>query len=139
MKKILTGLQPTGNITLGNYIGAIRQMKNLQEEYDSYIFVADMHAITVPQEKENLVNNTRSLIDKAQEYYDNSGLKAYCGSTNGTKTIDFDDNMTGEYVKSEYKTLEELKNYLYSFLDKSLIKQKLELSDINKPKYYDNY
>ena len=62
MKKILTGLQPTGNITLGNYIGAIRQMKNLQEEYDSYIFVADMHAITVPQEKENLMKNTRSLI-----------------------------------------------------------------------------
>ena len=62
MKKILTGLQPTGNITLGNYIGAIRQMKNLQEEFDSYIFVADMHAITVPQERENLIKNTRSLI-----------------------------------------------------------------------------
>ena len=62
MKKILTGLQPTGNITLGNYIGAISQMKKLQEEYDSYIFVADMHAITVPQERENLINNTRSLI-----------------------------------------------------------------------------
>jgi len=62
MKKILTGLQPTGNITLGNYIGAIRQMKNLQEEFDSYIFVADMHAITVPQEREDLIKNTRSLI-----------------------------------------------------------------------------
>ena len=62
MKKILTGLQPTGNITLGNYIGAIRQIKNLQEEFDSYIFVADMHAITVPQERENLIKNTRSLI-----------------------------------------------------------------------------
>ena len=41
MKKILTGLQPTGEITLGNYIGAIKQMAKLQEEYDSYIFVAD--------------------------------------------------------------------------------------------------
>ena len=61
-KRVLTGLQPTGNITLGNYIGAIRQMKNLQEEFDSYIFVADMHAITVPQERENLIKNTRSLI-----------------------------------------------------------------------------
>ena len=37
-------------------------MKNLQEEFDSYIFVADMHAITVPQERENLIKNTRSLI-----------------------------------------------------------------------------
>ena len=62
MKKILTGLQPTGNITLGNYIGAIRQMITLQERYDSYIFVADMHAITIPQERENLIKNTRSLI-----------------------------------------------------------------------------
>ena len=50
MKKILTGLQPTGAITLGNYMGAIKQMKELQDEYDSYIFVANMHAITVPQD-----------------------------------------------------------------------------------------
>lgn len=62
MKKILTGLQPTGNITLGNYIGAIRQMITLQERFDSYIFVADMHAITIPQERDNLIKNTRSLI-----------------------------------------------------------------------------
>lgn len=62
MKKILTGLQPTGNITLGNYIGAIRQMIELQDKFDSYIFVANMHAITVPQERENLIKNTRSLI-----------------------------------------------------------------------------
>ena len=62
MKKILTGLQPTGSITLGNYIGAIMQMKKLQNEYDSYIFVANMHAITVFQESEELKNNTRSLV-----------------------------------------------------------------------------
>ncbi len=62
MKKILTGLQPTGNITLGNYIGAIRQMTNMQNEYDSYIFVADMHAITIPKEKDELLNNTKSLL-----------------------------------------------------------------------------
>lgn len=62
MKKILTGLQPTGNITLGNYIGAIRQMVNMQNEYDSYIFVADMHAITIPKEKDVLLNNTKSLL-----------------------------------------------------------------------------
>ena len=62
MKKILTGLQPTGNITLGNYIGAIKQMKELQNMYDSYIFVADLHAITVPQERENLRKNTYNLL-----------------------------------------------------------------------------
>ena len=49
MKKILlTGLKPTGSLTLGNYIGAIKQMKEMQDEYVNYLFVADMHAITVP-------------------------------------------------------------------------------------------
>ena len=85
------------------------------------------------------LDNVKRLIDKANDYYDNSVLKAYCGSTNGSKIIDFEDNMNGEYVKSEYKNIEELRNYLYSFLDKSLVKLKLELSDINNPKYYDNY
>ena len=62
MKKVLTGLQPTGVITLGNYIGAIQQMKTYQEEFDSYIFVADLHSITVPQEASELKNNIRSLV-----------------------------------------------------------------------------
>lgn len=61
-KRILTGLQPTGVITLGNYIGAIKQMVERQNEYDSYIFVADMHSITIPENAENLKENTRSLI-----------------------------------------------------------------------------
>lgn len=53
MKRILTGLKPSGCITLENYIGAIKQMVKYQEEYDSFIFVADMHAITVPQIQKN--------------------------------------------------------------------------------------
>ena len=62
MKRILTGLQPTGCITLGNYIGAIKQMVEYQKKYESIIFVADMHAITVPQEPNALSFNIRSLI-----------------------------------------------------------------------------
>lgn len=62
MKRILTGLQPSGSITLGNYIGAIKQMVKFQEEYESFIFVADMHAITVPQDPEVLSKNIKSLI-----------------------------------------------------------------------------
>lgn len=62
MKKILTGLQPTGAITLGNYIGAIKQMRELQDNYESYIFIANMHAITIPQDSEELKSNTRNLI-----------------------------------------------------------------------------
>ena len=61
-RKILTGLQPTGVITLGNYIGAIKQMVDMQGEYDSYLFIADMHAITMPQNSEELSKNIRSLL-----------------------------------------------------------------------------
>jgi len=62
MKRMLTGLQPTGVITLGNYIGAIKQMIKNQENYESFIFVADLHAITVPQDNLDLNMRTRSLV-----------------------------------------------------------------------------
>lgn len=62
MKRILTGIQPSGVITLGNYIGSVKQMCDLQNEYDSFIFVADMHAITVPQDAKELPNKIRSLL-----------------------------------------------------------------------------
>ena len=62
MKKILTGLQPTGVITLGNYIGSIKQVVENQELYDSYIFIADMHAITVNQDPKLLSQNIKSLL-----------------------------------------------------------------------------
>ena len=62
-KKILTGLQPTGSITLGNYIGAIKQVVKYQEMYDSYIFIADLHAITIPQDPVQLKENIRSLLN----------------------------------------------------------------------------
>lgn len=61
-KRALTGLQPTGVITLGNYIGAIKQMVDYQNDYESYIFIADMHAITVNQDPEELRNNIKSLV-----------------------------------------------------------------------------
>ena len=61
-KRMLTGLQPTGVITLGNYVGAIKQMVEYQEKYDSYIFIADMHAITMPIEPKKLKENIRSLV-----------------------------------------------------------------------------
>ncbi len=61
-KSILTGIQPSGVITLGNYIGAIRQMVRMQDLFKSYIFIADMHAITVPQDAKVLHENIRSLV-----------------------------------------------------------------------------
>lgn len=62
MKKILTGLKPTGDLTLGNYIGSIKQMVSLQEKYNSYIFVADLHALTVPQDPVELKERIKKFI-----------------------------------------------------------------------------
>lgn len=61
-KRILTGLKPTGEITLGNYIGAIAQMVKMQEEYDSYLFVADLHALTIPQDPKLLHERIKRFI-----------------------------------------------------------------------------
>ncbi len=57
-KLILSGIQPTGTFTLGNYIGAVRNWGTLQDEYNCIYCVADMHAITVRQEPAKLRQNT---------------------------------------------------------------------------------
>lgn len=61
-KRILTGLKPTGELTLGNYIGAIEQMVRMQDEYDSYLFVADLHALTIPQDPKELHERIKRFI-----------------------------------------------------------------------------
>lgn len=50
MKKVLSGIQPSGNLTLGNYIGAMRNFVKLQHDHRCFFMVVDLHAITVPQE-----------------------------------------------------------------------------------------
>ncbi len=62
MKRLLTGLQPSGEITLGNLIGSIKQMVEYQNKYDSFIFVANMHAITVNQDPTILKERARNLV-----------------------------------------------------------------------------
>ncbi len=62
MKKILTGLKPSGELTLGSLIGSINQMIRMQEEYDSYLFVADMHAITIDQDPIELKNRIKRNV-----------------------------------------------------------------------------
>ncbi len=63
MKRILTGIQPSGHITLGNYLGAIRPLLALQNEEDVelLVFIADLHAITVPQDRVALRHNIKEL------------------------------------------------------------------------------
>ncbi|MEM1444928.1 MAG: tryptophan--tRNA ligase [Planctomycetota bacterium] len=64
MKRVLTGLQPSGQLHLGNYAGAIRQVLDLQEDHEMYVFVASYHALTTVKDPEILRANIRqSVID----------------------------------------------------------------------------
>ena len=62
MERILTGLKPSGELTLGSLIGCINQMVKLQDEYDSFMFVPDMHAITVKQDPKMLRERIRKNV-----------------------------------------------------------------------------
>lgn len=62
MQTMLSGIKPTGRLTLGNYIGAIRQFIQYQDEYDMYIFIANLHAITITVDPKELKQNTKDLI-----------------------------------------------------------------------------
>jgi tryptophanyl-tRNA synthetase len=59
--RVFSGVQPTGNLHLGNYLGAIRKFVALQDSHDCIYCVVDMHAITVWQEPDQLVNNIREV------------------------------------------------------------------------------
>jgi tryptophanyl-tRNA synthetase len=61
MKTIFSGVQPTGTVTIGNYIGAFRQFTELQYEYDCLFCIVDHHAITVQQDPRELSKTIRSL------------------------------------------------------------------------------
>jgi tryptophanyl-tRNA synthetase len=60
-QRVLSGVQPTGNYHLGNYLGAIRNWVEGQSEYENYLFVADLHAITVPHDPTQLAADTYTL------------------------------------------------------------------------------
>ncbi|MBQ1275513.1 MAG: tryptophan--tRNA ligase [Cellulosilyticum sp.] len=61
-KVIFSGMQPSGTITLGNYLGALKNWTNLQDEYNCLYCIVDMHAITVRQEPAVLRKNARDLM-----------------------------------------------------------------------------
>jgi tryptophanyl-tRNA synthetase len=61
-QRVLSGVQPTGNYHLGNYLGAIRNWVEGQSEYENYLFVADLHAITVPHDPTQLAADTYTLV-----------------------------------------------------------------------------
>jgi tryptophanyl-tRNA synthetase len=61
MKRIFSGAQPTGNVHLGNYLGALRNWVALQHEYESFFCIVNLHAVTLPQDPKVLVEKTRDL------------------------------------------------------------------------------
>jgi tryptophanyl-tRNA synthetase len=61
MNRIFSGVQPTGNLHLGNYLGAIRNWVDLQKDYDCIFCIVDLHAITVPQDPDELRRSTREV------------------------------------------------------------------------------
>ena len=61
-KRMVSGIKPTGRLTLGNYIGAIKQFIEYQNEYEMFVFIADLHALTLPIEAKELRQNTKDLI-----------------------------------------------------------------------------
>lgn len=93
--------------------------------------------------KETEMKKIKETITKANDYYEKIMLMPYCGNTSDVKEITFKNEdgstFTGEYVKSEYKNLDELKAYIATFASQNLFKTELKLSDINSPKQYDNY
>lgn len=61
-KRMLSGIKPTGQLHLGNYIGALSHFVDYQDEYEMFAFIANLHCITVPQEPDVLQKNLRDCV-----------------------------------------------------------------------------
>ena len=98
MDHILSGIKPTGQLTLGNYIGAINKFVKLQDSGESFLFIADLHALTLPIDPEVLHKNSRDLA----AFYLAAGL---------------DPNKSNIFLQSDVPAHSELaiilQNYLY--------------------------
>ncbi len=61
-KRMLSGIKPTGQLTLGNYIGALRNFVNYQDDYEMIVFIANLHCITEYQDPEDLKKNLTDAV-----------------------------------------------------------------------------
>ena len=61
-KVVFSGIQPSGNLTIGNYLGALKNWVKLQDDYDCYYCIVDLHAITVRQEPKDLRRRTLEVL-----------------------------------------------------------------------------
>jgi tryptophanyl-tRNA synthetase len=62
MKRLLTAVQPTNQLTLGNYLGVIKEITKLQNDHECFIFIADLHSITVPYNPQELKGNVLRVL-----------------------------------------------------------------------------
>ena len=62
MKRMVSGIKPTGELTLGNYIGALRNFVKYQDDYELYVFIANLHCVTVYQDPKELRKNLKDAI-----------------------------------------------------------------------------
>ena len=62
MKRMISGIKPTGKITIGNFLGAIKQFIKNQDEYELLVFIADLHALTLPIDPKELRQNIIDLV-----------------------------------------------------------------------------
>ena len=62
METVLSGIRPTGNLHLGNYFGALKNFITMQNEYNCYFFIADLHSLTTHPTPENLQGNVRQIL-----------------------------------------------------------------------------
>jgi tryptophanyl-tRNA synthetase len=61
MKRMISGIKPTGALTLGNYLGALKRFPQYQQSYESFLFIADLHALTLPIEPKELKENAYDI------------------------------------------------------------------------------
>lgn len=61
-KRLVSGITATGKLTLGNYIGAIKNFIELQDKYEMFIFVADLHALTIDIDPKELSENRKNIM-----------------------------------------------------------------------------
>ncbi len=113
MKRSLSGIKPTGKLTLGNYIGALKNFPKFQEEYENFIFVADLHALTLPIDPEYLRNNTRDLV----------ALYLACG---------LDPNKTTIFLQSDVSEHSELNSILQNYLYMGELSRMTQFKDKSK-------
>ncbi len=88
MNRIFSGVQPTGNLHLGNYLGAIRNWVKLQKDYECIFCIVDLHALTLPQDPAELRESTREVA------------AAYLAAgIDEKRTIIFNQSMVGAHVE----------------------------------------